>query len=67
MKSANEYTRKDLQSLACTLGMLYLNQPNTNILWDGLMYEGDDKQQLIDLLYTEGKLLKAEISSKQKD
>jgi hypothetical protein len=63
MKPANEYTRKDLQHLACVLGMLYLNQDNTNILWDGLMYEGDDKQQLIDSLHIEATLLKAEIKA----
>lgn len=40
MKSGNEYTRKDLQKLACTLGMLYLNQPDSNILLEGIRYEG---------------------------
>lgn len=65
MKSGNEYTRKDLQKLACTLGMLYLNQPDSNILLEGIMYERDNKQHLIDLLYTEGELLKAEINAAQ--
>jgi hypothetical protein len=59
-------TRKDLQLAACSMAMAYLNfSDSKSVLINGIMYEGEAKQELIDLLYTEGKCLKAEIEAEK--
>jgi hypothetical protein len=53
-------TPQALDLAAYAMAITYLNMPDTNFILDGVLVQGEAKQELANLLYLRYKALKAE-------